>query len=118
MTEAIAYGGETGYHPLYRPELHEWGHAVWSLLLTPVERWARYFPAWRRAKNAGLTLTDYGATSVEEGWAEDFEAGFRIGTRDLPGLVTLAQRDWERYNVVRVILKRLQKGLQTVRTYL
>jgi hypothetical protein len=73
MTEAIAAGHHTGYGT-YRGDLHELGHAVWYLLLTPQERWQGYFPLWDVARQAGRLLDAYSAERPEEGWAQDFEA--------------------------------------------
>lgn len=73
MTEAIAAGRHAGYGT-YRGDLHELGHAVWYLLLTPQERWQGYFPLWKAARGAGRLLDAYSAERPEEGWAQDFEA--------------------------------------------
>ena len=85
--------GLQDYWP-YQGQVHELGHAVWFLLLQPVERWNIYYRAWAKDKAEGRGLGDYWAASVEEGWAEDFEAFWRremrprlYQTERLPALV-------------------------------
>lgn len=69
LTEDVAYGLDVRYGD-YAGDIHEFGHAVWYLLLTPWERWVRYLMLWRTEP----ALDGYAATKVEEGWAQDFEA--------------------------------------------
>lgn len=60
----------------YPGHVHELGHAVWTLLLSTVERWMDYAKAWGVSRAAGSLVSEYAATSIEEGWAEDFTVWF------------------------------------------
>lgn len=80
MTRHIAFGPTPEYPQGYRPDIHEIGHAVWSLVLTPIQRWLGYWPLWRKGRAQGTLPGQYAATKVEEGFAEDFEAFFRQQT--------------------------------------
>lgn len=50
---------------------HEYGHYVWSEILTAPER-ARYRRIWREQLREGSLITSYAAESEEEGFAESF----------------------------------------------
>lgn len=119
ITGNLAWGQDLRYHPAYRADLHEWGHAVWALVLSPLERWGVYWAAWRAAKGSGRLLSAYSASKPEEGFAEDFEAILRDdygGSKivlpnadswdSLPGRQSLGRQDSKRYNVLKEILNK------------
>ncbi len=51
--------------------VHEYGHYVWSNVLTDADR-ARYRRVWRDQKRNHSLITDYASDSDEEGFAEAF----------------------------------------------
>ncbi|MDR7555147.1 MAG: hypothetical protein QN157_06010 [Armatimonadota bacterium] len=109
MTEAIATGRHAGY-ATYRGDLHELGHAVWYLLLTPQERWQGYFPLWDAARAAGRLLDAYSAERPEEGWAQDFEAWWTASGGAVPAdhaRDDLLRTDPERAAFVAGVMRRL-----------
>lgn len=113
VTLGAALGLDSPYHVAYRPDIHEWGHAVWSLVLKTTERWLVYYPAWIAARAAGRLLNEYSATKPEEGFAEDFEAILRedfIGDgpweQPLAGRGSLRAMDEVRYNGIKAMLYR------------
>jgi hypothetical protein len=51
--------------------VHEYGHYVWSNVLTGADR-VRYRRIWREQKRIGNLITEYAGDSDEEGFAEAF----------------------------------------------
>jgi len=96
----------------YPGHLHELGHAVWSLLLTPQEKWGQYHPLWKAARAQGYLLNDYQKENVQEGWAGDFVA-YWCHKKLRAGVwrSQLMHHDLTRYKLIEGIMKRL--GMDT-----
>ena len=56
---------------LRRTFAHEWGHVIWQRELTDSEK-CDYGAIYTQQKAADLLISDYAATSTEEGFAEAY----------------------------------------------
>ncbi len=72
MVEGIAYGLDAQYGT-YRGDIHELGHAIRYLLIKGKSFWQLHL-MYEKAKRADRFLDEYSKSSVEEWWAQGWEA--------------------------------------------